>query len=102
PGLARSGAAVASQVRAGDDGAPVPALLVGDPTGLASASTSTLPALRAGDRASIASSGGTWTVPVRLTDVLPTFPGIDPAGLAMVVVPADAFFEPLGAPDPRY
>jgi hypothetical protein len=34
--------------------------------------------------------------------VLPTFPGVDPGSLAMVVVPADAFFAHLGEQDPRY
>jgi putative ABC transport system permease protein len=102
PGLGRTGAAVAAQVRAGDNGSPVPALLVGDPTALATATAATAPALQAGDRVSVAGSGGTWTVPLALTDVLATFPGVDPDSLAMVVVPADAFFAHLGAQDPRY
>jgi hypothetical protein len=102
PQLGRDGAAVASAARAGDDGAVVPAVLVGDPRALARTTSSTAPELRAGDRASIASSGGTWTIPLRLSDVLPTFPGIDPSSQAMLVVPADAFFAHLGAQDPRY
>ena len=102
PALGRTGTTVAAQVRAGDDAKEVPALLVGDPTALSATTTSTAPALRAGDRVSVAGSGGTWTIPVTLTDVLPTFPGVDPNSLAMMVVPADAFFAHLGAQDPRY
>jgi putative ABC transport system permease protein len=100
--LGRAGDAVAGQLEGGDTGQPVPALLVGDTGALARATTSTAPPLRAGDRASVASTGGTWTVPLQVLDVLPTFPGVDPNSLAMVVVPADAFFGHLGAQDPRY
>src|SRR5207342_1200704 len=50
PALGRTGTTVAAQVRAGDDTKEVPALLVGDPTALSATTTSTAPALRAGDR----------------------------------------------------
>ena len=102
PAMSASGAQVAAAVQGGDDGAVVPALLVGDPMALADSTAATSGQLRPGDRLGIAGSGGTWTVPVQLSDVLTTFPGVDPTALAMMVVPADAMFAHLGAQDPRY
>jgi putative ABC transport system permease protein len=84
--LATADAATSSRQRAGEHGVPVPAIAVGDV------------GVDVGEQASVETTSG--RIPVDVQARQDAFPGHQGA-LGLVVVPADTFFQSLGAQDPR-